>query len=137
MSDDICKCGLGSWDKVHDGGHTFISRNAVLPKVLQREASKMEIHYTGSEWAALYVDGKLVDVGDAYLAEEEAFRRLGVKQVYDDSFMRGQTQREGVAKTLEEVEEYKTLRTERQRKADELRAEAARLAKEADELEKQ
>ncbi len=42
-----------------------------------RGESNLEIHYAG-EWAALYVDGKLEEVGDAYIAEERAFALLGV-----------------------------------------------------------
>jgi hypothetical protein len=86
----------------------------------------IEIHYA-DEWAALYLDGKLDRVGDAYLAEEKAFGLLGVKQVQDDAFMRGQNQASGVADTLDEVAEYR-------RQRDEALTEAARLRAQADEL---
>lgn len=70
---------------------------------------KLEIHYE-SEWAALYVDGTLDRVGDAYLAEERALELCGVTIVQDDAFMRGQKHRDGVAKTLTEVEGFRSQR---------------------------
>lgn len=97
---------------------------------------EIEIHYD-EEWAACYVDGRLAVVGDSYLAEEKAFELLGVKQVSDDSFMRGQRSRDGVAQTLQEVEEYRTRRTERERQASALEVEASRLLREADALRRQ
>lgn len=90
----------------------------------------LEIHYAES-WAALYVDGELVTVGDSYLAEERAFLILGVKTVQDDAFMRGQSQRAGVAKNLAEVASYRQQREERRAEAARLRGEAERLLKEA------
>ncbi len=98
---------------------------------------RLEIHYA-DDWAALYVDGVLdpQSVGDSYIAEERAFAKLGVKQVHDDAFLRGQTQRDGVAKTLMEVAEYRTTRSERLRQAEEKRQLAARLVQEAEALEK-
>lgn len=96
----------------------------------------IQIHYSG-EWAALYVDGKLEVVGDNYLAEERAFELLGVRQVQDDAFMRGQTSRDGVAKTLADVESYRASRKARGDKAQELRDEAMRLITEADKLDPQ
>ena len=88
----------------------------------------LEIHYA-NDWAALYIDGTLDPdtVGDAYHAEEKAFELLGVKQVRDDAFMRGQSQRTGVAPTLDAVDEYRWQR-------DGAREEAARLRQEADAL---
>lgn len=94
---------------------------------------KLEIHYA-DEWAALYVDGKLARVGDAYLAEERAFELLGVKIVQNDAFMRGQNQKSGVAQTLDEVAAFATEREEKRQRAAELRAEAARLLTEAGDL---
>lgn len=98
--------------------------------------AQMEIHYdtedTGGsgEWAGLYVDGKLVTVGDSYVAEEQALEMLGVRRVEDSAFMRGQGQRSGAAQTLEEVAAY---RDERDAKL----AEAARLRGQAEELRQQ
>jgi DNA-binding CsgD family transcriptional regulator len=96
----------------------------------EEQVPKLEIHYDGGgEWAALYVDGVLeVDtVGDNYHAEERAFELLGVKQVQDSPFMRGQKQRDGVARTLDEVTAYREQR-------DAAKAEAARLREQAAEL---
>lgn len=97
---------------------------------------ELEIHYA-EEWAALYVDGKLLPetVGDSYLAEEKAFELLGVKQLHDDAFMRGQSGRDGVARTLDEVNQYKTDREARQMRAKKLRDEALQLMVEADKLD--
>lgn len=95
---------------------------------------KLEIHYA-EEWAALYVDGALTVVGDSYHAEEKAFELLGVQQIQDDAFMRGQTSSNGVAKTLEEVAAFRVDRTQREDRARALRAEAKRLLDAADELE--
>lgn len=96
---------------------------------------KLEIHYA-DDWAALYVDGELDRVGDSYLAEEKAFELLGVKVVKDDAFMRGQTRSDGVARTLSDVEAYRVQREEAKATAARLREEAARLAAEADRLER-
>lgn len=96
---------------------------------------KLEIHHAG-EWAALYVDGKLDCVGDAYNTEERAFEVLGVRVVQDDAFMRGQDQRSGVAPTLNAVHEYAGARFARQEEAARLRTQAAELITRANELEK-
>ncbi len=97
---------------------------------------ELEIHYADDEWAALYKDGVLERVGDAYLAEERAFELLGVKTVRDDAFMRGQTQASGVAHTLDEVATFVTERETKRRQAAALRAEAERLLAEAGDLSK-
>jgi hypothetical protein len=95
---------------------------------------KLQIHYA-DEWAALYVDGQLERVGDAYLAEERAFEVLGVAIIRNDAFMRGQDQRDGVAKTLDDVDAYRTRRDADRAEAARLRYEAARLTAEAALLE--
>lgn len=95
---------------------------------------QIEIHYA-EEWAALYVDGLLDRVGDAYLAEERALELLGVTTVHDDAFMRGQSQRAGVAQTLDQVREFAQDREQRRQRAAELRAEADRLLRAAGELQ--
>ncbi len=98
---------------------------------------RLEIHYA-DDWAALYVDGVLdpQSVGDSYIAEEMALARFGVTQVHDSAFLRGQTKREGVAKTLEEVEAYRVAREERLQRAQARRTQAALLIEEAEALEK-
>ena len=90
----------------------------------------IEIHYAG-DWAALYVNSELVVVGEAYVAEGKAFAILGVTCVQDDAFMRGQTQRDGVARNLAEVAAYRERREQRKAEAARLRAEAERLLDEA------
>lgn len=88
----------------------------------------LEIHYDpNGEWAALYKDGQLVTVGDAYVAEEQAFDLLGVVIKRDDAFMRGSSSRVDVAQTITEVEQYRNER-------DAQRDEAARLRQQAQEL---
>jgi hypothetical protein len=96
---------------------------------------KLEIHYA-EEWAALYVDGRLERVGDSYLAEERAFEILGVTTIQDDAFLRGQTSRDGVAKTLSDVAAYRAQRDEQRAEADRLRREAERLLAEASALDR-
>lgn len=88
--------------------------------------SQIEFHEEG-EWTAVYEDGKLVRVGDSYLADEWLQAKFGVVVVQDDAFMRGQNQREGVAQTLDEVREYREAREARRARVAELRAEADRL----------
>lgn len=95
---------------------------------------KLEIHYA-DEWAALYVDGKLNRVGDIHNTEERAFELLGVRQVQDDAFMRGQSQRAGVATTVNEVDEYREWRDNGIAEAARLREEAAALLARATELD--
>lgn len=98
---------------------------------------KLELHYAddwaagGHGWAALYVDGWLATVGDAYIAEEKAFSLLGVTVVHDDAFMRGQAERSGVAPNLPDVAAYAAGREERKKEAARLRKEAAKLLAEA------
>jgi hypothetical protein len=91
---------------------------------------RMEVHEE-EEWSALYVDGRLALVGGGYLADERVRELVGVVTIQDDAFMRGQKRADGVAQTLEEVEAYRTERERRRERAAELRAEAARLEREA------
>lgn len=90
----------------------------------------LEIHYA-EDWAALYVDGKLDQVGDTSNTEERALEVLGVTTVHNDAFMRGQSQRSGVADTLDEVATYSRERQERLDRAEALKAEAAQLLAQA------
>lgn len=96
----------------------------------------LEIHYA-DEWAALYIDGHLDHgtVGDSYHAEERAFELLGVKQVRDDAWMRGQTSAAGVAQTLDGVAAYRRERDEKIAEAGRLRDQAAELIAQAKELD--
>lgn len=96
--------------------------------------ARLEIHYA-EEWAALYLDGKLVTVGDSYVAEEKAFTLLGVRTTQDPAFMRGQSQRAGVAQTLLQVAQYAADRDARIQAAAEKRAQAAALMTEAAHLD--
>lgn len=91
---------------------------------------KLEIHYS-DDWAALYVDGQLDRVGDSYLAEERVMELIGVTVVHDNAFMRGQHKRDGVAPTVEEVEQFRAQRETNRRTADELEAQAKELLEDA------
>jgi hypothetical protein len=93
--------------------------------------SALEIHYA-EEWAALYVDGKLDEVGDTYVTEERALELAGVTCVHDDAFMRGQTHREGVAQTLSDVTDYRERRATARERAELLRQRAADLLRQAE-----
>jgi hypothetical protein len=94
----------------------------------------IEIH-EADDWAAVYLDGNLQRVGDAYLADEWVREHFGVTTVQDDAFMRGQDQRDGVAQTLDEVKAFADDRDSRRARAAELRAEANRLLRRAAEEE--
>ena len=95
----------------------------------------LEVH-EDEEWSALYVDGKLDRVGDHYLADERIRQLCGVRTVQDDAFMRGQSMRDGVAKTLDEVKAYARDRAGRKALARALREKAADLVAEASTIEK-
>jgi hypothetical protein len=97
----------------------------------------MEIHYSEG-WAALYVDGKLHgEPGDSYLAEEQAFALLGVKQIQDDAWLRGGNGHgePAPARTTDEIDEYRRARQARLDKAQAKRDQAARLIAEANALD--
>jgi hypothetical protein len=96
---------------------------------------QIEIHYDGDGWAALYINGKLHQVGDAYVAEEEALSRAGVTTVRDPAFMRGQKGRDGVAQTVDEVTAYREQRDADVRLAAEKIAAARKLLMEAKTLD--
>ncbi len=92
--------------------------------------SEIEIH-EADEWAAVYLDGKLQRVGDAYLADEWVREHFGVVTVQDDAFMRGQSHRSGVAQTVNEIVDYRQQRATARERAAALRDEADRLLREA------
>lgn len=93
--------------------------------------------YESDDWSGLYVDGKLKRVGDGYLIDEELREIFGVVTIQNEDFFLGHKHpsREQVAQTLEEVDAFVATRTDRERAADTLRAEAARLLAEADLIE--
>lgn len=96
--------------------------------------AELEIHYE-EEWAALYVDGRLDRVGDAYLAEERALELCGVKIVHDDAFLKGQEKAAGCAQTLDELYAYVNDRDRKRVMAEQMRTEAANLIAQAKRLE--
>lgn len=97
--------------------------------------SELVILRGSQQWSALYVDGKLVRVGDHYGVDEEAMERAGIKCESTDDFMRGGRTRADVASTLSEVEEYRSRRTLAVSQAAKLRAQAADLISRAEQLE--
>ena len=93
--------------------------------------------YQGSgEWSALYVDGILDRVGDHYLADERIAELAGVEVIQSDAFLRGGESRSDVAATLFEISQYSHDRAQRDEMAEKLRAKAAELLAEAEQLEK-
>jgi len=84
----------------------------------ERVAAEDIVLYRGEEdWSALYVKGKLEEVGDHYWVEEKLRQLLGIEEISSDDFLRGGSQREEVAQTLEEIEVYRSARaTEEARK---------------------
>lgn len=74
------------------------------------------VRYQGNgDWSALYVDGKLVRVGDHYLIDEKISELLGVTVEYSDDFLQGQTLKSGIAQTLEDAQSYETIRLQKER----------------------
>jgi len=96
---------------------------------------RIEFHVAG-EWTGVYLDGKLIRVGDSYLADEWLQSFVGVKYVDDDAFMLGQNGYDGVAQTLDEVATFAAQRDANRAQAAALRDEARRLEAQAKELEK-
>jgi hypothetical protein len=100
-----------------------------LKQAIRDAYPQVQIHYA-DEWAAVYVDGQLdtnISVGDAHNRNEAVFALFGVEQVVDEAFMRGQDQSDGVARTLDEITAYTTVRDERKARIAALRAEADKL----------
>lgn len=83
------------------------------------------------DWSALYVGGKLEEVGDHYMVQDKLLQLLGIDEIVSDDFLLGGKTREGVARTVHEIHEYR--REQDAREADAV-ARAALLA-EAEELE--
>jgi len=73
-------------------------------------AEDIVLYGGGSEWSALYVKGKLEEVGDHYWVEEKLHQILGIEEISSDDFLRGGNQREDVAQTLEEIQDYRSAR---------------------------
>ena len=95
------------------------------------------VYRGGSEWSALYVKGKLEEVGDHYWIDEKLFQILGLEPIFSDSFMRGGDQREDVAQTLEEIEAYEERAQAAEDEAEELLIQAEELERRAKELREQ
>jgi hypothetical protein len=92
---------------------------------------RIELHGPSGEWSALYVDGKLIRVGDTPNVEETLYEILRIKQVWGDDFMRGQTARAGVANTPQEALEYRRDREARDAQAQSLLTQAEALVAQA------
>jgi hypothetical protein len=128
-----------------ENGRFILRRRDPEPGAGGHVTPAVEIHYPyDSDWAALYVDGRLETIGDSYVAEGRALALLGVKRVYSDGpggdgddCLRGGNGREGAAQTLGELEVFRAERVERQRAAALKRAQAEELRREADQLDPQ
>jgi hypothetical protein len=88
------------------------------------------------EWSALYVDGKLYQVGDHYLIDERIRELTGVVTVHTEDFMRGQDTREGVAPDVEAVLRWTASREAAETQAADLREQARKLLEEAARMER-
>ncbi len=96
--------------------------------------ASIQVHYTDDKSTlALYVDGALKKIGPQQEVLDTAIMLLGIKQVFDDDFMRGQDTYAGVAKTLDEIRAYKA--TVNAANVEAMRRKAAELLAEADNLE--
>jgi hypothetical protein len=94
------------------------------------------VRYNAEEWSALYIDGKLDRVSDAYLVDERVGEILGVKVISGDEgedFLRGGNTREDVAQTLTDISDWKSAQEAESGKA-ELLAQADALQAEVDRL---
>lgn len=94
----------------------------------------VEIHYSGEDWAALYVRGTLVRAGDNDEIAERALRLLGVTEVHDNAFMRAGA---CAAPTLADVREFAEKRQTDRDRAAVLKQDAHDLLKRAADLEAQ
>ena len=66
------------------------------------------VRYNNDEWSALYQDGKLVVIGDSYLSDYYLANYLKVEDIDSDDFLMGGSTRDQAAKTLQEIEEYRS-----------------------------
>lgn len=76
------------------------------------EAKNIKLYEGSEDWAALYVEGKLVEIGDRYVVQETLLDLLGVESFSSDDFLRGGDSREDAAQTLEEIDTYRNLRAQ-------------------------
>ena len=66
------------------------------------------VRYNDDEWSALYQDGELVVIGDSYLSDDYLANYLNVEDIYSDDFLMGGSTRDQAAKTLQEIDEYRS-----------------------------
>ena len=66
------------------------------------------VRYNDDEWSALYQDGELVVIGDSYLSDYYLANCLNVEDIDSDDFLMGGSTRDQAAKTLQEIEEYRS-----------------------------
>lgn len=94
--------------------------------------------YEGSgQWSAAYVDGILLHAGDHSNNQEAVYERLGVIVRQSDDFLCGGDggRDQPVPKDLHDVQKYTSLREARKVQAYQLRAAAADMIQQAEELE--
>lgn len=93
------------------------------------------VRYNGEEWAALYVDGKLVAVGDSYHADEHLATLLKVDERDGyNTLLRQGVSYEDIPQTLTEAEAAVAAIEAKYAEAEALKARAAELIAEANAL---
>lgn len=130
---------LRETEKPTSAGQLSVTEARLDPRALDLNTSKravVEVH-EADEWAAVYLDGKLVQQGERYLANEWVREHFGVVTVQDDAFMRGSDRREDVAQTLDEVADYAAERATRAERAADLERRASAMFDEARRLRQQ
>jgi len=90
--------------------------------------------FGADEWSGLYINGKLEEVHDTYWVYEKLFHLLGINQEADDTFMLGQNTKDGVAKNLTEIYDYRLHMDAIEAEADKLEEMAAELRSKAQSL---
>ena len=104
-------------------------------KVSRTDAHIVIVTTNGGDWGGLYVDGVLDRFGHEYSLTERVLQILAVEEVTDDAVMTGTDSRE-VWPTLAEVETHSLVLKQRTADAAKRREQAARLIREAEQLER-
>lgn len=97
-------------------------------------SSRVTVYEGSDDWSAVYVDGRLAQVGDHYLADEFLRRHFGVETVQSDDFLRGGSTRADVAPTLDDLQVWADERDARAARAEQMRLDAAELLAQAERM---
>jgi hypothetical protein len=94
------------------------------------------VRYTGDgDCSALYVDGVLDRSGDHYLIDERIAELAGVVTHNSNYFMLGGNSYEGIARSIDEIDQYASAKAELEQEAADLKRRAAELIERAKELQ--